>query len=271
MTQGQEHALLLCAPDYYDIEYVINPWMELHDGVDRDAARRQWEALHDKFTELNVRIELIEPRQGLPDMVFTGDGGAVYGDTFVVSNFRYPERQPEAAHFRKWFETRGYTIETLPEEIVFEGLGDVSINSGLGVAAYGPRTSKDAISYIKGIFSEIEWLASLELVDPRFFHIGVSLQLVDERTGIYVPEAFSAESRESIKRLPQTMIPVSVEDANRFAVNAVVIGRDLVTNYCSPELRDDLERRDFNVHEVDVTEFVKSGGGTRCLVLPLTY
>jgi N-dimethylarginine dimethylaminohydrolase len=265
------HSMLLCPPDHFEIEYVINPWMNLDDRVDRAAAHEQWQALRTKLEDLGVQVEVIAPQPGLPDMVFTGDGGAVYGRTFICSRFRHPERQPEAGHFRRWFEEHGYDIRFLPDDIVFEGLGDVSINSGVGVAAYGPRTSEGALPDIKELFSEIDWIASLELVDPRFFHIGVSLALLDERTGIYVPDAFSADSRRRIEKLPHDMIPVSDEDAVGFAVNAVVVGRDLVVHYCSPGLRRSLESRGFRVHVVDVSEFLKSGGGTRCLVLPLTY
>jgi N-dimethylarginine dimethylaminohydrolase len=263
--------MLLCPPDYFEVGYVINPWMSLDNPVDKAAATRQWNTFANTLTNLGVDVQLIDPQPGLSDMTFAGDGGIVYEKRFVPSNFRHEERRPEAEHYRKWFADRGYEIEYLPDNFFFEGLGDVTLNSGFGITSYGQRTSQDAIPHLEKLFPNVRWLATLELVDPRFFHIGVALQLIDDRTGMYVPDAFAAHSRAAIEKLPHDMIPVSDEDAERFAVNAVVVERDLVVSHCSPPLRGQLTDRNFNVHVVDVSEFLKSGGATRCLVLALQY
>lgn len=270
-TKPPKDAMLLCPPDYFDVTYVINPWMRLEQPVDKALARRQWTTLHAKLLDLGVKVELIEPVPGLPDMTFAGDGGVAWDGTFVPSNFRHEERRPEARHFERWFAEHGYRIEHLPDHVVFEGLGDVTLNSGFGIIAHGQRTDAAAIPYIERLFPAVTWLAHLELVDPLYFHIGVALQLLDERTGVYVPDAFSAASRKEIEKLPHTMIAVTDEDAEKMTVNAIVIGRELVVNHCSRHVHEQLRDRGFRVHRVDVSEFVKSGGATRCLVLALTY
>jgi N-dimethylarginine dimethylaminohydrolase len=263
--------MLLCPPDHFEVAYVINPWMDPARPVDKAAATEQWNALRDKLRELGVDVQLIDPVPGLPDMTFAGDGGIAYGRTFVPSNFRHPERAPEAAHYERWFRDHGYRIERMPPEVIFEGLGDITLNSGYGVTSYGQRSTADAVPQLRRLFPDVQWLASLELVDPTFFHIGVALQLLDGNTGMYVPDAFSAEGRKEIENLPHHMIAVSDEDARNMTVNAVVVGRDLVVNHCSRPVRRELADRGFRVHRVDVSEFVKSGGATRCLVLALDY
>ncbi len=180
--------------------------MDVNEPVDTERAWLQWRRLRDTLVELGVRVHLIGPVAGLPDMVFTGDAGVVLGNRFVSSNVRPKERRPEAGRFRVWFAEQGFSVETLPEDVFFEGLGDVVLHG---------RTA----------------------------------------------------SRKAIEALPQEMIPVSDEDARRFALDAVVVGRKLVVNHCSSRLRAELESRDFEVIVIDVAEFVKSGGGTRCLVL----
>jgi N-dimethylarginine dimethylaminohydrolase len=260
--------MLLCAPDYFTVDYVINPWMKLDDPVDKKLAREQWTKLYDTLVELGVKVHLIDPVDGLPDMVFTGDAGVVLGDRLVSSNFRPVERQPESEVFRRWFADHGFRIETLPEGVYFEGLGDVVLHERTAIAAYGQRTSQDALVHIRAKFPELTWIAELELVSPLYFHLGVSLSLLDHETGMYVPDAFSEASLRAIEELDYDMIPLSREDAVGFALNAVVVGRKLVVNYCSEPLRANLESRGFQVIVCDVSEFVKSGGGTRCLVLP---
>ncbi|HEV3165383.1 MAG TPA: amidinotransferase, partial [Isosphaeraceae bacterium] len=88
-------SILMCPPDFYGIEYEINPWMNRRVGSDPAESRRQWQALFDTLVELGVTIELLEPVPGLPDMVFTANAGLVFGDRFLSSRFRYSVRQGE--------------------------------------------------------------------------------------------------------------------------------------------------------------------------------
>ncbi|PYL66042.1 MAG: amidinotransferase, partial [Verrucomicrobia bacterium] len=63
--------LLLCPPNYYGIEYEINPWMSRARGAEVAVAQKQWEQLHATLSNLHCEVHLIPPQPGLPDMVFT--------------------------------------------------------------------------------------------------------------------------------------------------------------------------------------------------------
>ncbi|MDH5727078.1 MAG: hypothetical protein OEY60_16585, partial [Nitrospira sp.] len=94
--------LLVCPPDFFGIEYEINPWMRLSNRVDHERAVRQWhELMRVLEQEVGVALERMSPLQGLPDLVFTANAGVVVGRTAVVSRFRYPERRREEAHFER--------------------------------------------------------------------------------------------------------------------------------------------------------------------------
>ena len=59
------------------------------------------------------------------------------------------------------------------------------------------------------------------------------------------------------------------QEARRFACNSVVVDRHVVINADCPVTTAELRARGFEVHEVDVSEFLKAGGGPKCLVLIL--
>ena len=80
--------LLLCPPDYYGIEYEINPWMRRTQNAQPDLARAQWNSLHAALQSLGCQVELLEPQPGLPDLVFTANAGLVIGRRFIPSSFR---------------------------------------------------------------------------------------------------------------------------------------------------------------------------------------
>src|SRR5438270_1768579 len=107
--------ILMCPPDYYGIEYEINPWMSRSRGSTPERARQQWQALHDTLRGLGVQVELLEPRPGLPDLVFTANAGLVFENQFFSSRFRHEVRARESPYFDAWFTAHGFTVQHLPD------------------------------------------------------------------------------------------------------------------------------------------------------------
>ncbi|HLH53917.1 MAG TPA: TIGR00300 family protein [Verrucomicrobiae bacterium] len=264
--------ILVCAPDHYDVDYVINPWMEgnIHKPS-QSTAKAQWTQFCNLLKD-QAELMQIEARPGLPDMVFTANGGLVIGQKVVLSRFLHPERRREEPFFKEWFAKSGFEVFELPPDLPFEGAGDALMDrEGTCLwAGYGFRSELDAHPRLA------DWLnievQSLRLVDPRFYHLDTCFCPLENGWLLYYPQAFDAYSNRRI----ETSIPsgkrlaVSEEDAARFACNAVNIGRLIVANQFSNELRDRLKAAGFNPVETSLSEFMKSGGGAKCLTLRLT-
>src|SRR5262245_50919835 len=169
MTRGDR--FLLCPPRFYGVEYVINPWMEGNVGrADQALAAVQWEGLRRRLAAL-ARVELIEPVDELPDMVFTANAGLVHDDVFIPARLRFPQRQPETRHVTEWFRDHGYRVVELRGPGTFEGEGDSLFQPGepLLWAGYGVRSSLQAHRELADILG-LE-VIPLRLVDERFYHL----------------------------------------------------------------------------------------------------
>ena len=264
--------ILMCPPDHFELEYVINPWMDGHDGtLDRALAQDQWAGLRDALEEC-ATVELLEPQPGLPDLVFTANAGFVYDGRAVPSHFMPHERRPEEPHLRACFEARGFDVRVLPDNIAFEGAGDALIDRGGPWlwAGHGFRTELEAHDFLRRWF-DLE-VVSIRLVDPRFYHIDTCLCPLEGGYLLYHPPAFDAASRAEIeRRVPrEKRIPVSVENAGHFACNAVNVGDRIFLNRARGELVPALERLGFRVTLIALSEFLKAGGSAKCLTLKLT-
>ena len=264
--------ILMCAPHHYDVDYVINPWMEgnVHRSS-RDRAEEQWAQLYQILQE-HATVELVKPQQGWPDMVFTANAGLVLDKTVVLSRFFHPERQGEEPHFKQWFEDQGYTVHELPSSVPFEGAGDALLDrAGRWLwAGYGFRSELDSHPYLAE-WLEIEVL-SLRLMDERFYHLDTCFCPLTDGYLLYYPPAFDAYSNRLIElRVPaEKRIPISEPDAVNFACNTVNIGHTVVMNQASDALKQTLEERGFTVFETPLTEFLKAGGAAKCLTLRVT-
>jgi lysine-ketoglutarate reductase/saccharopine dehydrogenase-like protein (TIGR00300 family) len=261
--------ILMCAPDYYDVDYVINPWMEgnIHKSS-RDRAVEQWEKLHHILKDVAI-VELVQPQKGVPDMVFTANAGLVLGQNAVLSRFYHPERQGEEPHFKKWFEDNGFQVFELPKDLPFEGAGDALLDrEGRWLwAGYGFRSELDSHPYIAK-WLDIEVL-SLRLIDDRFYHLDTCFCPLTGGYVLYYPGAFDSYSNHLIqKRVPEAKrIAIAEADAVNFACNAVNVGQTVVMNQASDSLKQQLEDIGFNIIETPLTEFLKAGGAAKCLTL----
>ena len=261
---------LMCEPRYFEVCYVINPWMTANIGrVDQAFAARQWKTLFDTLAQKS-NIKLIEPVAGLPDMVFTANAGLVSRQhEVVVAAFRHPERQGESAHYKKFFTDAGYHLKSIPQNIFFEGAGDALFDSSRELwIGSGPRSDIAAVDTIKNTLQ----LSTnpLELIDPRWYHLDTAFCPLSDGYALAYEKAFSAESVELIRhKLGSKVIWVSDEDAINFACNAVCLDHEIILYRASSALKALLTSYNFSVIEIDVSEFMKSGGSCKCMTLEI--
>jgi lysine-ketoglutarate reductase/saccharopine dehydrogenase-like protein (TIGR00300 family) len=269
LNQTATTRILMCAPDHYNVDYAINPWMEGNiNRSSREQALAQWNQLY-QVLQQHATVELVAPQPGWPDMVFTANAGLVLGDRVVLSRFFHPERQGEEPHFQKWFEDQGYQVQLLPTSLPFEGAGDALMDRAGGWlwAGYGFRSELDSHPYLA------QWLnvevLSLRLVDRRFYHLDTCFCPLTDGYLLYYPPAFDNYSNRLIElRVPEDKrIPIDEVDAVNFACNAVNVEQVLVINKASAKLQQQLTDRGFRVIETPLTEFLKAGGAAKCLTL----
>jgi lysine-ketoglutarate reductase/saccharopine dehydrogenase-like protein (TIGR00300 family) len=266
-----EPRFLMCPPSHYDVDYVINPWME--GNVHRSAkavAAAQWQQLQEVLAG-HARVEQLEPQPGLPDLVFTANAGVVVDDSVVLARFFHPERQGEEPWFQQWFASQGYRVTLLPADLPFEGAGDALLDRSGGWlwAGYGFRSELAAHPLLAEALA-VEVL-SLRLMDERFYHLDTCFCPLSDGTLLYYPPAFDFYSN----RLIETRVPaakrlvVGEADALAFACNAVNVGRSVILNQASAGLRQQLQTRGYDVVETPLSEFLKAGGAAKCLTLRL--
>lgn len=254
--------ILMCRPDYYDIEYEINPWMHLKDQPDKIEAMSQWTRIYEMYRSKGVEVEVIPQVQGLPDMVFTANGGMVFGNTFISGNFRYKERKGEEAYFQNWFATHGYQVKKLKH---FQGgEGDALFYKGTLYLGYGFRSDREAHQEIADILKVPT--VSLKLINPYFYDFDTTFCPLGDRGVLYFPEAYDAESQLRAAAIAGG-IPMTRAQAENFVGNSVYLDGKLLVSYLDDDLKQKLSVLDIEPVVFPMSEFKKSGGGIKCLTL----
>lgn len=257
----------MCPPDYFGVEYEINPWMSRDRQPDHAKALAQWSALRGLLEGAGAEISLLEPVAGLPDLVFTANAALIYRRQAVLARFRPVQRQGEEALDEAWLTAAGFTVQKLPAGVFFEGAGDALFCGDTLFAGYRLRSDARGHQQI-GAMLQCRALP-LELVDPYYYHLDTCFCPLAPGQAIYFPGAFDDYGRRVLAELVPTLIPVEPAEAQRFACNAVVVGRTVITNTGCPNLQHDLQAHGFEAIETPLDEFVKAGGSAKCLTLRL--
>jgi N-dimethylarginine dimethylaminohydrolase len=232
-------------------------------SVNPRKAMQQWEAMKGCMESLGIEVDVIEQQPGVPDMVFATDQGIVRDGAVLLANFRYPQRQKERVHYREWFRDHGFRLRALSNIFPFEG-GDTLFFGDMLLVGTGFRAN---VASCEELARKLDVdVMPMRLVSPRFYHLDMCFLPIDGQTAFYYPEAFSRNSRNLLKRLVPNLYELSEEAAEAYAANSLVSGKDiLISKGCPQSFHDDLKRLGMRIHELEMTEFKKAGGGIHCL------
>ncbi|GAA3908063.1 dimethylargininase [Microbacterium invictum] len=270
----QHRRYLMCRPEHFTVSYRINPWMEPERPTDTAKAIAQWEKLYDAYVALGHEVELIDPVPGLPDMVYTANGGFVIDGRALGVKFRVGERRGEERPFMDWFAAQGFDVVE-PFEVQ-EGEGDFLLVGETILAGTGFRSAGDSHREVAEVFDRE--VVSLRLIDPRFYHLDTAIAVLDPVEGAggalraniaYLPTAFDDASQQTLAERFPDAIRVSDADGAVFGLNAASDGRNVFISPRATGFDAQLRDRGYTPVHVDLSELLLGGGGIKCCTLEL--
>jgi len=271
---------VMVRPDHFRVDYTINPYMDLADQPDRQRAMAQWVDLVSTIERLGGHVEVVPQRADAPDMVYAmnlglgvlrPDGTGLVTGHVVMSHMRYAERRMETESAGAWFERSGRSTSYVGRDGVGAHLeaGDVFVWGDGLVAGYGPRTEELALKHLATDLGVR--VRGVRITHPSMYHLDLAFCPLDERHALVAPGAFDAPSAAALLDLvPEPLVLTDEEALATFCANSIVVGRTVVMPAGAPgRVADQLLAWDFDVVEVDVSEFHKGGGSIRCLSNPV--
>ena len=271
-----KRTILMCRPEFFTVVYRINPWMDPQLPTDTALAVRQWETLYQTYVDLGYDVHLIDPIDGLPDMVYAANGGFVLDNIAYGASFTYPERQPEGPAYMEWFRENGFDVK-VPENIN-EGEGDFLLVGDVILAGTGFRSASNSHQEIADLYGRE--VVTLELVNPSFYHLDTAIAVLDPQPGFvgldgsgpniaYLPSAFNEQGLAALRERFPDAILVNEEDAAVLGLNSFGDGYNMVIASRATDFERQLRERGYNPIGVDLSELLLGGGGVKCCTLEL--
>lgn len=267
--RATRRTVLMCRPEHFTVSYRINPWMHPEEPTDTGTALEQWQKLYELYLMLDIEVHLIDPVDGLPDMVYAANGGFVLDGIAYGARFQYPERGPEGPAYMDWFRTHGFEVREPVS--TNEGEGDFLLVGDTIYAGTGLRSDAASHEELRRIYGRE--VVTLRLVDPRFYHLDTAFAVLDSEGGpasvAYLPTAFDEASRATLDERFPDAVHVTGADAAVLGLNSFSDGRNVVIASRATDFERQLRERGYVPHGVDLSELLLGGGGVKCCTLEL--
>ena len=299
--------LLMGDPAHFSVQGGANPHTRTRWGtrrhVDRARAIEQWQRLRDTLRDLGARVVVVPPDPAQPGLVYPANAGFLSdvdaerprGDkTFYLSNL-LPTRAGEKDHYRRVLEAEGFRLAEFDERHRFEGEADFFPVGDAYVFTCGRLERQRFVPALRfppwrrvyGFRSDARLEPQLAaIVDPKPVH-RFELILEAHYHGDTALCAFGPR-REHLLAYREALAPgdwprlvevfgdaaISLDraDAERYAANSFTLTREnesflVMPGGLSERLLDQVRERGVTPVPVDVSEFLKKGGGSvKCML-----
>jgi N-dimethylarginine dimethylaminohydrolase len=299
--------VLMGDPAFFSVQGGANPHTRTRWGtrrsVDRALAQQQWVRLRSVLTDLGVRVLVMPPDAAQPGLVYPANAGfltdvdaeqPLASKTFYLANL-LPTRAGEKAHYRRVLEAAGFRCAELDPQRRMEGEADFfpvgdryllthgRIENQRFVPAwswppwkrvYGFRTDAGVEPVLATLVAPRPVLR-IELVQEAHYHGDTALCAFGpgRRHLLAWRPALAPGAWERLEAaFPGALVALSDEDAARYAANSFTLTQDGASHLVMPggvsaRLQAQVRERGVNPVVVDVSEFLKKGGGSvKCMI-----
>jgi N-dimethylarginine dimethylaminohydrolase len=307
MSADGRRTVLMGDPSHFSVQGGANPHTRTRWGtkrqVDRELAIAQWHALKITLEQLGLRVLVVPPDPAQPGLVYPANAGyqsrvdepePLAAKTFTLANL-LPTRAGEKAHYRRVLEAAGYRTVDFDERYRFEGEADFFPAGDVHLLTHGrierqrfvPVFAIPPWKRVYGFRTDVRAkdLLALSIAPRELIVVALNLEAHyhgDTALCAFGPgRQFLLAYRAAIDpgdfdvlraRFGDRLIELSDADAQCYAANSFTCTSGptsvlVMPGGVSSELLRQVTDRGVEPVVVDVSEFLKKGGGSvKCMI-----
>jgi N-dimethylarginine dimethylaminohydrolase len=294
-------------PRHFSVKGGANPHTRTRFGtrrhVDRARAIEQWQRLHDTLRDLGVRILVVPPDPQQPGLVYPANAGfqsevdaekPLSEKVFTLSNL-LPTRAGEKPHYARVLQAAGFRTAELDPMLRFEGEADFFPAADLYLLTHGSLERQRFVPALRfppwrriyGFRTDarVEGVLEPQVAPARILPLELTLEAhyhgdtalcafgPGRRHLLAYQRALSNQGWSALgEHFGERRIELGEEDAKRYAANSFTLTQGDESTLVMPagvsqRLLDQVRERGVTPLTVDVSEFLKKGGGSvKCMI-----
>lgn len=223
--------------------------------IDTQLAREQHRAYRQCLEDLEFDVTCLPPNEALPDSVFVEDPVVLLDEVAILTMPFSPSRKGEVRNIEPAIrELR--RIEKITAPGTLEGGDVLKIGKTLYVGL-SRQTNQEGFSQFRG-FVEPFGYTVVPVRTHGSLHLKTAVTALDNSTLLMNSEWIDAAPFSKFET-------VSVPKEEAFAANVIVRGPHVLMHEGFFRTRMLVEARGFEVHTLDISEFLKAEAGLTCM------
>lgn len=234
-------------------------------------ATTQHSALIQTLKDAGVSVIRLDCQKGSPDLCFTRDSGIATPWGLVGAAPAREHRRPEVDHIIEGAKKAGIPVVGRVGRGRIEGGDVMPIQPGLLlIGVSGDRTTMEGAEALSETYTSHGWEVLIHQFDPHFLHLDTQLCVIDRDLAVACADVLADDFLATLKRLGIRVLPVTYKELRRLGCNLLSLGdRRVLTAGTAPRIETLLTGLGYRVIPLDLSEFVKCGGGVHCLTQPI--
>jgi len=232
--------------------------------ADPNKTQQQFGVLKTTMETFGCEVLDVPELANHPNSVFTRDTALCTPRGYIKLRMGLAARRGEEEWMAKILDSLGEPCAgEIKEPGTVEG-GDVILAGSVAFVGISKRTNEQGVKQLSGILSDMDYQVRKVVVKDPHLHLGGAMSAVGPGRVICCKDMFPSDFFKGFDTID---IPCGGTSNG----NVICLGNtEIIANAAeNVEAIQALEKKEFMVHSIDLSEFRKGAGGPTCLILPV--
>lgn len=270
---GKLRKVLLCPPTYFSfqpINEITKAVLEEGEHADLKTFLREHEDLIRAYRDNDVEVELMEPVEGLPYMVYARDFGACLAEGVLIGSFKEHVRQGEELYYEKKLRELEVPVLAKIDQGFFEGGDFWLLDEATVVQGVVARTDWEGLRNAADVLEPLGYTVRGIQLPSKNLHLDMAFNIVAPGVAVCATEQMPEFFIKMLAKRRFQLIDVPSEGVFKHYCNIQCLGDDRVLTFAgNTDVNRKLKALGLEVVAPEITQILKGGGGPHCMTFPL--
>ena len=223
----------------------------------------QHDELTTKIKDFRCQIIDLTELENHPNSVFTRDTSLCTPEGYIKLRLGIKSRLGEEEWMAQSLDSMGIPCAGIIKAPGTVDGGDIVLAGQVAFIGKTTRTNEEGINQLAGMLKKMDYEIRVIPLPDSILHLDKALMLVNQRQILYCSDLVPQKFLSSFDLIEIVTSTTTTANIICLGDNEVIVSKQ---NY---EVIQVLEEKNFIVHTLDLSEFVKGTGGPNCLIMPI--
>jgi len=255
--------VIVCSPqsEYFHMDNLDKH--NIKETPNKGKTKFQHSKLKSTLSNFGAEVLDVPELEGHPNSIFTRDTALCTHKGYIKLRMGLETRRGEEDWMAKILNSLKIPcLGSIRSPGTVEG-GDIILTDSVAFVGYSQRTNKEGIKQIAKLLKKIGYEIRIIDVPSPFLHLGGLMSIIGADSILYCKGIFPESFLNGFNR-------IKIQCNSFIGGNVIYIkDKEIIVDSANIKSLEILKKAKYNLHPVNLSEFIKETGGPTCLILPI--